>query len=164
MSIAQSFIPEFDKEMATTRRVLERVPEARGEWKPHQKSHSLGDLATHVANLPTWIPLIAAADFYDVVSTPRRPPKFTTTAALLEFFDGNVAKSREALLAMDDEHMMKPWSLKRGDQTVFTTPRAAVLRSFVMNHHIHHRGQLSVYLRLNDVPLPNMYGPTADEK
>ncbi|HSP17322.1 MAG TPA: DinB family protein [Thermoanaerobaculia bacterium] len=164
MTIAQSLLPEFDREMTVTRTLLQRVPEAEGEWKPHQKSFSLGDLATHVSNLPTWIAHIAAADFFDAAVSFKRPPKFTTTATLLEFFDGNVKAARQALASISDEQMMKSWSLKRGEQTMFTRPRADVLRSFVMNHMIHHRGQLSVYLRLQNVPLPNMYGPTADER
>ena len=163
-NIAQTFLPEFDIETATTRRLLERVPQADASWKPHEKSYALGDLATHVANLPSWIALIATSDFVDAAGPLKRPPAFTTTAALVQLFDDNVRNARPALASIDDERMMKPWSLRRGETTIFTTARAAVLRSFVMNHSIHHRGQLSVYLRLRNVPLPPMYGPTADER
>lgn len=164
MPIAQSLIPEFDREMSTTRRLLERVPEAKAEWKPHAKSSSLGALATHVANLPTWIVRVENMDVFDAATQFQPPPKFSTTAALVGFFDKNVAAAREALLAIDDTRMGRTWTFKRGEQTIMAMPRADIIRSMAFNHHVHHRGQLSVYLRLLDVPLPPMYGPTADER
>ncbi|HEX7240328.1 MAG TPA: DinB family protein [Longimicrobiaceae bacterium] len=166
MPIAQALLPEFDNEMATTRRLLARVPEDRASWKPHPKSTELGGLAVHVANL---VGLAVRAvhetgvNFNPPGGPPFSPPRFTTTAALLEMFDANVAKGREAIAGASDEDLMVPWTLQSGDHVIFTLPRAAVLRNMVMNHIIHHRGQLSVYLRENDVPLPSIYGPTADE-
>jgi uncharacterized damage-inducible protein DinB len=151
MPIAQSLVAEYDREMSVTRTLLERVPETKADWKPHPKSYSLGDLAVHLSNLPTWISIIASSDSFDGAASFRRPPNFSTTAALVEFFDRNIAAGREALLSIDDAKMMQPWALKRGEQTMFSMPRVAVLRSFTMNHHIHHRGQLSVYLRLQNV-------------
>ncbi|HEV2148108.1 MAG TPA: DinB family protein [Longimicrobiaceae bacterium] len=165
MPIAQALLPEFDHEMATTRSLLERVPEHRAAWRPHPKSTELGALAIHVANLVGLAPRTMALTEVDM-NPPGEPgftpPGFTSTAALLETFDENVAKAREAIAGASDEEMMVPWSLKSGGHTIFTMPRAAVLRTMVMNHVIHHRGQLSVYLRQNEVPLPSIYGPTAD--
>jgi len=162
MTQAESLLTEFDAEMASTRKLLERVPEAKSDWKPHEKSKSLGDLATHVANLLSFLPLIAKHDEFDAMNF-QRPPKFSTTAKLLELFDEKVKAGREALAGIPDSLMPQTWSLKRGGQTFISRPRAAVIRGLTMSHHIHHRGQLTVYLRMLDVPLPGMYGPTADE-
>lgn len=160
------YLPEFDHEMETTRRVLARVPEARAEWRPHSKSRPLGELAQHVANLVGFGELIVRQTERDV-APPGGPPvvsvPFTTSAALLQSFDANVASARAAIAGATDADLMVSWSLKRGGVPFFTLPRAAVLRSFLLSHLIHHRGQLSVYLRLLDVPLPAIYGPTADE-
>ncbi len=165
MPIAQALLPEFDHEMATTRSLLERVPEDRAGFRPHDKSTALGALATHVANLVGLGPRIISLTEVDM-NPPGgpgfKPPQFSTTAALLETFDANVAKAREAIAGAADEELMVTWTLKNGGHTIFSMPRAAVLRTMLMNHVIHHRGQLSVYLRLNDVPLPSIYGPTAD--
>lgn len=165
MAIAQSLLPEFDHEMATTRSLLERVPEDRADWKPHPRSTGLGDLAAHLAQLPGMAVMVVGQDEVDM-NPPGgpafAPPGFTTTAALLETFDANVARARDAISGAADEAMGTSWSLKSGGHAIFTLPRVAVLRTFVMNHIIHHRGQLSVYLRLNEVPLPSIYGPTAD--
>jgi uncharacterized damage-inducible protein DinB len=163
-TIAETLLPEFEAEMATTRKLLERIPEDKAAWKPHEKSSTLGDLATHVANIPIWMDIAIKNDEFDGAANFPRPPKFTTTASLLEFFDRNVQSARAALVGTPDSRMALPWSLKRGTTTMFSRPRAAVLRSFIFSHHIHHRGQLSVYLRMQNVPLPNMYGPTADER
>jgi len=164
MTIAQSLLAEFDKEMATTRKLLERVPESKATWKPHEKSSALGKLAVHVASLPNWIVRIQQFDVFDPATQPIASADFSTTAALVEMFDRNVAAARDALGKMDDAKMMQTFTFNRGGQTMFALPRAAAMRTLAMNHHIHHRGQLSVYLRLNDVPLPSMYGPTADER
>ena len=161
-TIAETLLPEFDLEMAATRKLLERVPESKAAWKPHEKSRTLGDLATHVANIPALMSVVMKQDEM-VAGTTARPPKFSTTAALLEFFDQNVKTAREALTGVPDSKMGLPWTLKFGDKTVFSRPRSAVVRSFVMSHHIHHRGQLGVYMRMQDVALPSAYGPTADE-
>lgn len=164
MTIAQSLLAEFDKEMATTRKLLERVPDAKAAWKPHEKSTPLGKLAIHVASLPNWFGRIEQFDTFDPATQKiAGATEFTTTAALVELFDRNVAAAREALQKLDDARMAQTFTFQRGGQTMFALPRAAAIRTLAMNHHIHHRGQLSVYLRLNDVPLPSMYGPTADE-
>ena len=165
MSIAASVLPEFDQEMATTRTMLERVPEARAQWTPHVKSWTLGQLASHIGNPPRLGLIAMEADELDV-SAPggARTPEFDSTANLIRTFDENVRRARAAIESASDSDMMEPWTLRRAGKTVWTLPRAAVLRSFILSHMIHHRGQLSVYLRLSDVPLPSVYGPSADTK
>lgn len=161
MSVPESLLPEFEQEMATTRRLLERVPTDKGQWKPHPKSFALGHLAQLVAWMPGWVTNAARQTELDLATAPGY--SFETTETLLAMFDRNVREAREALAACTDADLGVAWSLKRGDQVLFTAPRGAVLRSHV-NHLIHHRGQLTVYLRLIDVPLPSIYGPTADER
>jgi uncharacterized damage-inducible protein DinB len=165
MAITDVLLPEFDHEMGTTRRLLERVPDADLTWKPHEKSFSLGQLAAHVANLPTWVGVTCDLTVFDLASLgdDARPKEPASTADLLQRFDENVRTARRKLCDQTDSMMMSMWTLKQAGQEFFTMPKAAVLRSFVMNHTIHHRGQLSVYLRLRDVPVPSIYGPTADE-
>ena len=164
MSIAESLLPEFDREMGMTRRVLERVPDGQFAWKPHEKSMTLGRLAEHLAELPIWCRMTIVENGIDV-ATPRGadyvPP--ATRASVLAFFEGNLADARAALSGRTDAELMAPWTLKAQGKEVFTMPKAAVLRGFVMNHMIHHRGQMTVYLRLQNVPVPSMYGPSADE-
>jgi len=166
MSIAQNFLPEYDHELATTRRLLERVPEAEFGWKPHARSMSLGQLAGHIANLPLWLSATMSAPFYDLAAggaeVRNDPP--ASREALLKGFDERVRHARASLAKATDAEMLAAWALKQGEHEIFSMPRVAAVRSFVMNHLIHHRGQLSVYLRLKDVPLPSMYGPTADEQ
>jgi uncharacterized damage-inducible protein DinB len=165
MSIAQSFLPEFDQEAAVTRQLLARVPEAQAAWKPHDKSMSLGRLAIHVATIPDWVvPTLTTPelDLNPPGGEGYTPQQFTSVAETLAAFDRSVAKARELLSVASDQTLLEPWSLKSAGRTFFTMPRVAVLRSMVFNHMIHHRGQLSVYLRLQDVPLPSIYGPTAD--
>jgi len=167
MAIRDALLPEFDMEMASTRKMLERVPVANLDFKPHDKSGSLGWLAWHVADLPAWIVETVNKDELDFapIGQPRpAPPKMESREQLLASFDKKVADARTAIAGVSDERLAGPWTLKAGGHTIFTMPRAAVLRSFVMNHLIHHRAQLGVYLRLNDVPVPGMYGPSADEK
>jgi uncharacterized damage-inducible protein DinB len=162
MSIADALLPEFDHEMAVTRKLLERVPEDKFEWKPHLKSMSLAALATHVATIPFWgVPTLTQSELD--LGAQNQNTAATSRADLLARFDKNVADTRAALVGRSDAEMMVIWSLKHNGQKLFTMPRAAVWRGFVLNHVIHHRGQLSVYLRLNDVPVPAMYGPSADE-
>lgn len=167
MSIAQTLLPEFDHEMATTRRVLERVPEAKGAWTPHDKSFGFGDLATHVAQLVGWATMMMQTTEFDM-SPPGgggyTPPRFTTMADVLAIFDKNVAEARAAMAGASDADYLAAWTLKNEGKDIFSLPRAAVLRTWVFNHVIHHRGQLSVYLRLTDVPVPSIYGPSADEQ
>lgn len=166
MTISEILLPEFDREMANTRKSLERVPEDKLDWKPHPKSHTMRWLAEHVANLPAWAAMAIQGDSFDVAppGAPRpRMPEPDSRAALLEVFDRNVVEARAAIAGATDEHLLKTWTLLIGGREIFTLPRAAVLRSVVMNHLIHHRAQLGVYLRLNDVPVPALYGPSADE-
>ncbi len=162
MSIAHALLSEFDHEMTNTRRALAAVPEADAAWKPHEKSFSLGSLALHLKNLASWVNYTLEHDALDL-DQPWPPQHFRTTDQLLEEFDAAVASARAVLAGTDDAAFMAPWTLRKGDHVIFTMPRIAVLRSFVMNHSIHHRGQLTVYLRLLDVPVPGLYGPSADE-
>jgi uncharacterized damage-inducible protein DinB len=160
--ISQSLLPEFDHEMQTTRRTLERVPEDKLGWKPHDKSMSLGALATHLATINQWTEAVMGMDSFDVATAPPTQ-ELKSRDQILKTFDDNVAIARKAIANTSDTDMMKPWTFIAGGKTMFTLPRAAVVRNFLLNHGIHHRGQLSVYLRLNDVPVPSIYGPSADE-
>jgi len=161
-NISQSILPEFDHEMANTRKSLERVPEDKFSFKPHAKSMTLGGLATHLATINHWAEAIFGLDSFDVSTAPPNP-EFKTRAEVLASFDKTTAVARKAIADSTDAHFMKPWTLKAGSNTIFTLPRVAVVRSFLLNHNIHHRAQLGVYLRLNDVPVPSIYGPSADE-
>jgi uncharacterized damage-inducible protein DinB len=161
MAINEALLPEYDQEIAATRSLLERVPAKDAGWKPHPKSMPLGALAVHVAMLPSWVAATMTMTELDFSTSPP-PPPFTTVEELLASFDKSAAEGRAAIAKAADADFAVPWSLKGGGQTYFTLPRAAVLRSFVLSHLIHHRAQLGVYLRLRDVPLPPCYGPTAD--
>ena len=164
MSIAETLLPEFDREMGLTRRLLERVPDGQFAWKPHEKSMTLGRLAEHLAELPMWC-RVAVLDSGIDMGTGRPagyvPP--ATRSGVLEMFDQNLAAARAALVGRTDAELMAPWKLSNQGKEIFTMPKAVVLRGFVMNHMIHHRGQMSVYLRLHNVPVPSLYGPSADE-
>jgi uncharacterized damage-inducible protein DinB len=161
MTISEVLLPEFDHEMASTRKLLECVPEDKFSWKPHEKSMTLGRLASHVAEMANWGAVTINTDKLEL-SPADKPFSAATSAELIAALDKNTADARKAIEGATDEHLSKVWSLIYGGQAVFSMPRAAVLRSMVMNHIIHHRGQLSVYLRLLDVPIPGMYGPSAD--
>ena len=161
MSFIRDLLPEFEQEMKVTRRVIERVPTEHGEWKPHEKSFSLGHLAQLVATMPGWVVTMLRQPDLDLQSGPGY--SYESTETLLERFDQLVADARAAIAAATDEQMSEPWSLRMGEHVLFTQPRQRVLREH-MNHLVHHRAQLGVYLRLLDVPVPSMYGPTADEK
>lgn len=163
MKMSDALLPEFDHEMATTRRVLERVPDDRLGWKPHEKSMSMGRLASHVAELPVLVDAILNQDGFDMAAPRDKPRDLASSREIVELFDSVVGKARTLLAAAEDQTLLQPWSLKNGDHVIFTLPRVGVLRSMVYSHSIHHRGQLSVYLRLNDVPVPSIYGPSADE-
>jgi uncharacterized damage-inducible protein DinB len=165
MGIAQSMLPEFDYEMANTRKTLERVPDDKFDWKAHEKSFSMGGVASHLSNLPSWTSIIIGADEFDMApgGQPLKTPPLHSRQELLETFDKNVAAARQALETETDEHVLQNWKLLSGGYEVMAMPRVAVLRGFVMNHIIHHRAQLTVYFRLNDIPVPSLYGPTADE-
>jgi uncharacterized damage-inducible protein DinB len=162
MPLVDALLPEFDHEMTVTRKVLERVPDGQFDWKPHQKSMSLGQLAQHVATIPTWGKVAMSHPEFDLASNPQAS-QLPTRAEILSLFDRNVSDARAALAGKGDGEMMAAWVLKRGGHTVFSMPKASVWRSFVMNHLIHHRAQLGVYLRMHDIPLPSVYGPSADE-
>lgn len=162
MAMVDALMPEFDHEMAVTRKLLERLPEDKWDWKPHHKSFTLGRLAQHVATIPMWGSVTINQDGLDIGGNPQLDP-VTTRGGLLDLFDRHVQDTRAALAGRSDAELMAPWTLTRDGHTIFSMPKAAVWRSFVMSHLIHHRAQLSVYLRQNDVPLPSMYGPSADE-
>jgi uncharacterized damage-inducible protein DinB len=166
MAIKESILPEFDHEMATTRKLLERVPEAKADWQPHPKSMTLGKLSIHLATLPQWVMTTMKQTELDMNppgGEPMKQAEFESTAVTLATFDAKVREARETIAAAEDKDFMVPWAFKNNGRQIFSMPRVAVLRSFVVNHIIHHRGQLSVYLRLHDVPIPSIYGPTADE-
>jgi uncharacterized damage-inducible protein DinB len=166
MSIAQSLLPEFDHEMAGTRKTIERIPDDKLDWKAHPKSNTIGWVAAHLANIVKWTDYTLTSDSLDIAppgKEPMRTPVPSSIAEILETFDKNLAISRAKLVEASDEELMKPWSLLSGGQTVLTMPKIGVLRTFVLNHSIHHRGHLCVYLRLNDIPVPALYGPSADE-
>lgn len=166
MSVKQAFLQELEHEAPATRRVLERVPEDKLGWKPAEKSMSLGGLATHLSNLPTWGVLTISSDEFDMNPTGDQPfvaEELTSVDGILRQFDENVQKFRAALEEADDEALAHTWTLKNAGEEVFTLPKMGVLRSMVFNHTIHHRGQLTVFLRLVGAPVPGTYGPSADE-
>ena len=162
MSIKDGLLADFDHEMGTTRKLLERLPDDKLAWKPHVKSMSLGGLATHLGNIPHWARTILNEPSFDLATAPPNPEERTSRADIVAAFDQARAQTR-AWMDKTDAEYVSPWTLRRGGQEVFTVPRVAAFRSFVLHHIIHHRGQLSVYLRLNDVPVPAIYGPSADE-
>jgi uncharacterized damage-inducible protein DinB len=154
-------LKEFDEEMATTRRLLERVPSEKGEWKPHPKSFSLGHLAQLVAWMPGWIPRTLREPHIDLAQAGSY--SYEKTETLLQQFDQNANAAHDALASVVGDALNEPWSLKHGDNVLFTSARGEVTRQ-TLRHLVHHRGQLTVYLRLLDIPIPSIYGPTADEK
>jgi uncharacterized damage-inducible protein DinB len=162
MPLADMFIKELELEAKTTRRVLERIPDDKLAWKPHVKSMTLRQLAQHVATIPGGISAMARHDGYDVEKFSE-PPPLETTAAIVAAFDESVAQAKADLAATDDAAMMKGWSFRMGGNPIMTIPRIGVFRTMLLNHLYHHRGQLTVYLRLLDVPVPSIYGPSADE-
>jgi uncharacterized damage-inducible protein DinB len=166
MALSAALLPEFDQEMANTRKTLERVPDSKFSWKPHEKSGAMGWLAGHVASIPGWLAFTIKQDSLDlapggVQMQPPPPPR--NNQELLAEFDKNVKEGRAVLAAASDAELMKPWSLLNNGKVTMTLPKVAVVRGFVMNHLIHHRAQLGVYLRLNNIPVPAIYGPSADE-
>jgi uncharacterized damage-inducible protein DinB len=163
MRFADAFIDELMMEAATTKRVLDRVPEAHLGWQPHPKSMSLGQLALHVATLPSLLPQFLAGEELDFDSVPKEPPTVANHAALLAAFAWSTEQARSYLADLSDERATATWRLVKGERQLLAAPRAAILRAFLFNHWYHHRGQLVVYLRLFDVPVPSVYGPTADE-
>jgi uncharacterized damage-inducible protein DinB len=166
MKIAELLLPEYDSEIAITRRVLERVPDGRGEWKPHPRAFMLGHLAQLVAMLPEWV--VKTLEQTELDIAPKDKPRgagytIETTATLLAMFDKNAKAGRASLAKATDDQMQVPWTLKAAGNPVLTQPRYTILRQMVLNHLVHHRAQLGLYLRLTDQKVPQMYGPTADE-
>lgn len=159
--ISQALLPEFDHEMGTTRKYLDRLPEAHADFKPHERSMSLINLANHVVGMVSWVETTLAADELDVAG--YQPSMKTTRTELLALFDQNVVAARAAIERLEDSEWMRPWALKVSGQTVFTMPKIGVMRGMIMNHIIHHRAQLGVYYRLVEVAVPATYGPSADE-
>jgi uncharacterized damage-inducible protein DinB len=165
-NISQSLLPEFDMEFANTRKTLERVPEGNPDFRPHPKSMTLSRLAGHLVEIPMWALMTLGQDEFDMrPSGGAAYPAYVMASRkeALEKFDADVEKARAALASTSDEAMMGTWTLKNEGQTVMAIPRVAVMRSFVMNHMVHHRAQLGVYLRMNEVAVPSIYGPSADE-
>ena len=166
MSYATNLLPEFDEEMAKTRLVIERMPEEKYDWQAHPKSHNMGWNANHLAEIPGWVAGTISDtewDFSPVGGPAYLTPSLASREEVLSLFDKNVAEARRAIENAQDADMEVPWTLKYQGNTIFTMPRAAVIRSFVLNHLIHHRAISCVYLRLNDIPVPGMYGPSGDE-
>jgi uncharacterized damage-inducible protein DinB len=161
--LANAFLSELENEIKVTRSVLERVPADKFDWKPHERSMTMGRLAVHVAEMFGWTKQTLQSDVLDFAGMDYTPYEPKTNEELMAFFDEHVAKAREVIGQTSDETFMTNWTMRNGEQVYFTMPKVAVMRSFVMNHIIHHRGQLSVYLRLNDIPVPSIYGPSADE-
>ena len=167
MSIVESLLSEYDREMATTRRVLERVPMDLASWRPHEKSMTMGRLASHLAEIPEWAVKGCTLHEVDVAPAGAPPPQRLTYGSgteLLAVLDGTATRGRAAIAGMTDAALLEPWTLKAGGTVVTTMPRLDVVRIWVLSHTIHHRGQLTVYLRLNGVPVPGIYGPSADER
>jgi uncharacterized damage-inducible protein DinB len=166
VSYADTILPEFDQEMASTRKVLERIPDDKLGWQAHPKSNTIGWNANHVADIPNWLVMVLAQPSLDIAPVGGEPypfPKLATTREIVDLFDRNVAAARKAITEASDEDMGSPWTLSQAGQTFFTMPRSAVVRNMVLNHLIHHRAHIIVYLRLNDIPVPGMYGPSGDE-
>jgi uncharacterized damage-inducible protein DinB len=163
MTARESLLPEFDHETSMTRLVLARVPEAAFGWRPHPKSFDMAGLASHLAQLPRWGTSILTRDFYDLATSGPRTPSLPNVAEILATFDRHVREVRAALVEMTEGQLLQPWALRRGDKLVLSVPKISAIRGFVIRHMVHHRGQLTVYLRMNDVPLPPLYGTTADE-
>jgi uncharacterized damage-inducible protein DinB len=168
MGASAELLPEFDLEMAAARRTLERIPEDKLAWKPHEKSMTLGRLAGHIAELPGMGVSVIKDDFLDFANRPagelpRKPTVAESQKHVLELFDKNVAALRAGIAGASDQHWAKNWKLSMGEKTFYDGTRMGAMRRMVMNHVIHHRAQLGVYLRLNGVPVPSVYGPSADE-
>jgi uncharacterized damage-inducible protein DinB len=167
MAISQAFIGEFEHEAATTRKCLERIPAEKLTWKPHEKSMMLGQLAGHIADMTSWAQMTMDRDVFDMNPTDGsaawKSPEINSIPELLAYYDEGVAKAKVSMAAAEDAKWMANWSLANAGHTIMTMPRVAVMRTFIMNHLVHHRAQLTVYLRMLDVPVPSIYGPSADE-
>lgn len=162
-TIAARMLAELENEIKTTRRMIERIPADKLAWKPHEKSMALGRLAGHIAEMIGWIPLAVESDGIDFASYPYKPKDYSDAGEILADLDAAVARANEALGAAAEEKMAEGWTMRNGEKVYMTIPKAVVVRTWVMNHVYHHRGQLSVYMRLLDIPVPSIYGPSADE-
>lgn len=163
MPIIDHLLNEFTHEAAVTRRVLERLPAEKFDWKPHEKSFTVKELAQHVAEMPGWLPITIETDELDLSGPQPERATIETSEDLLALFDQKVEEFQQAARGVSDETLMSPWRLKNGDEVMFEATKGQTVRGFILNHWVHHRGQLSVYLRLLDVPVPSIYGPSADE-
>jgi uncharacterized damage-inducible protein DinB len=165
MPLIDALLPEFDREMGLTRKLLDRVPDGQFDWRPHPTSVTLGRLAEHLAEMPLWAAMTMTQS--ELEMTTQRPPEYqrpATRNAVLAMFDSNLKNGRANLAGKTDGEFMAPWTLKAGGKEVFTMPKVAVMRNFVLNHMVHHRGQFSVYLRMLGVKIPSIYGPSGDEQ
>ncbi len=162
MRLIDPMLMEFDREASTTRKLLERMPDTKLGWKPHPKSMTLQELSWHLATIPAWVAAGVLLDGADLATRPKVPAP-GTAAAIMEGFASNCAAAKSAMNQLDDVKLLESWKLSANGFPILEMPRAAFLRSVLLNHSVHHRGQLSVYLRLLDVPVPSIYGPTADE-
>jgi len=166
MALRDALLPEFDHEMANTRKALERVSDSSLDHQPHQKSYTMRQLASHLANIPSWVDFTLRRDELDFGSPEMAnfaTPQAKDNAELLSLFDANVKAARKVIEETSDEEFGGMWTMREGEKVYFTMPKIAVMRGFIMNHSIHHRGQLTVYLRLNDLAVPSIYGPSADD-
>jgi uncharacterized damage-inducible protein DinB len=164
MSLAQLTLGDVARELQTTRRVIERVPDGQFDWRPHAKSMTLGRLATHIAELPGLALVVLSSDEFDMATRAVQPRTASDTAAVLALFDENAGKMQAVLADADDATLERAWTMRHGAHVIMTQPKHVAVRTLGVSHQVHHRGQLTVYLRLLDVPLPSVYGPTADER
>lgn len=163
MKMSEPLVMELEQEAQSTRKMLERLPADKLTWKPHEKSMTLGRLAMHLAEIPGWVNATLLADELDFEKMDYKPVEAASSEEAVKKFDETLAAAIETLKKTDDAEMMKNWTMRSGDQVYFTMPKIAVLRGFVYSHLVHHRGQMSVYLRLLEVPVPGSYGPSADD-
>jgi uncharacterized damage-inducible protein DinB len=163
MGIGEALHAEMEQEAVASRKMLERIPADKFDYKPHEKSMSMGRLASHIAEMFNWTAVTLQQDELDFAKFDYKPFEPATTDDLVEYFDKNIAEALDILKNTSDGVFFEPWTMRSGEQIYFTMPKVVTMRSFVMNHIVHHRGQLSVYLRLNDIPVPSIYGPSADE-
>ena len=164
MSIGEKYLEELKQEAVTTRKILKIVPLEKGDWKPHAKNFSLLQLATHVAEIPSYLTMTISQDELDFAKSNYKPTVPASNAELLSIFEKNLKNAEDALINCSDKEMQKNWTMRSGDKIFFSSPKVSVIRGLCMNHLVHHRAQLGLYLRLLDIPIPGSYGPSADDK